>query len=212
MQHSQKPEPRIEARFKRWSQTAYGLLHAVEKLKASNFKDVSSAQQSISKLLERFPSQTGFLSAVPQKFLKKDSIKVSLSDGKKSVDEIVNSLLCMLIADLVVHFDEIAGTQLAGKGIACDAMPGGKANLLKKRLPDQRKWAARGVIELICIRNAIVHSNSIWNEKAVNDLALAEVAKLPEIGTRLRLGIDDFFRYRRAVRTALNEIKKLTTA
>ena len=212
MQHPHKPAPGIQARFKRWSQTAYGLLHAVERLKASDFKDASSAQQSISKLVQRFPSQTGFLSAVPQKSLKKDSIKVSLSDGKQSADEIANSLLCMLIADLVVLFDDIAGTQLADKGIACDTMPGGKADLLKSRFPDSRKWAARGVIELVSIRNAIVHNDSTWNDKALNLLSLADVIKLPQPGTPLRVGIDDLFRYRRAVRTALNEIKKLTVS
>ena len=118
----------------------------------------------------------------------------------------------MLIADLVVLFDEIAGAQLADKEIGCDTMPGGKANLLKSRFPDQRKWAARGVIELISIRNAIVRSNSVWTDKMIKELTLADVAKLPQIGTPLRLGIDDLFRYRRSVRTARNEIKKLTTA
>jgi hypothetical protein len=210
MTHSQKPVGGLDARLKRWSQSAYGLLHSVEKLKASNFKDASSVEQSISRLVQRLPSKVGFSSAISNKSIKKNSIKFSSKDGKESKNELINSLICMLVVDLVVLFDDIAGTQLAGKGIKCDETPGGKADLLKSRFPDSRKWAARGVIELVSIRNAIVHNDSSWNDKALNLLSLADVIELPQPGTQLRVGVDDLFRYRRAVRTALNEIKKLT--
>jgi hypothetical protein len=70
--------------------------------------------------------------------------------------------------------------------------------------------AAKGVIELISIRNAIVHNNSIWNEKTLELLAVANLVELPKTGTRLPLGIDDLFRCRRAVRTTLNLIKNLS--
>ena len=67
-------------------------------------------------------------------------------------------------------------------------MPGGKADLLKSRLWTHRKWAARGVLELISIRNAIVRNNSIWNQKTIKELALANVAELPQAGTPLQRG------------------------
>ena len=80
---------------------------------------------------------------------------------------------------------------------------------MNSRFPDDQKWAAKGVIELISIRNAIVYNNSIWNERALEELAVAQIAELPKAGTQLRLGIDDLFRYRRADRTTLNLIKNL---
>jgi hypothetical protein len=209
MQQSQKPAPGFDVRLRRWSQSAYRLLHAAEKLRNTGFKDPNSVQQSISRLVARYPSQVGFTSGMHEKSFKEGSIKLSLPYKQNSPDDPISFLLAMLIADLVVLFDDVASTQLADKKISCDTAPGGKATLLKSRFQEEQKWAAKGVIELISIRNAIVHNNSIWNEKALAELVVADVSELPKAGSQLRLGIDDLFRYRRAVRTTLNLIKNL---
>ncbi len=208
MQHSQKSALRIEARLRR-SQGAYRLLHAVEKLKNTGFKDPNSVQQSISRLVTQYPSQVAFTSGMDQKSFKDGEIKLSSPYKQNSAGDPITFLLAMLIADLVVLFDDLAGAQLANKKISCDATPGGKAVLLNKRFLGDQKWAAKGVIELISIRNAIVHNKAVWNEKALTELAAADINELPKAGTRLLVGIDDLFRYRRAVRTTLNLIKDL---
>ena len=115
----------------------------------------------------------------------------------------------LLLISLIVVFDEVAADLLTLGGHAVPSMPGAKAKWLRSKLPADQQWAARGVTELIAIRNVLVHGKTGMDAVAIETLKEAGVAVLPALGDVIEPGVDDLFRYRRAVRTALNGIKQV---
>lgn len=202
----------IESALKAWSHSRFGLLQALSIARASNLGDTGQLQGNIADLCSAVPSRLGFTSSVPARPLRTRSITIGSSRKEDLVDSATRSMITLLILGLVVVFDEIATSLMKQMGVSSKRMPGDKAYWLLKNLPPKTRWAARGVTELIGIRNALVHGRRSWTENALRLLDAAGVSPLPTIGSPLNPGVEDLFRYQRAVRTALNEIKKLHQA
>lgn len=192
-----------------WSHGAYGLLQSLWISRAVHLGNTRRLQRNVEELCQAIPSNLGFASSVPIYPATPNSIGIDSWTEQRVVDLTTRYTVELLILSLVVVFDEIAAELLEKGGHKSQKMPGDKAGWLRKNLPDRTRWAALGVTELVAIRNALVHGQGTWNERAIKMLRAAEVTPLPGVGVTVRPGVDDLFRYRRAVRTALNEMKKI---
>jgi hypothetical protein len=111
----------------------------------------------------------------------------------------------MLIQDLVVILDEMMDEALAQRGEYAGSYPQSKIEKLKKALPPDFHWAAQGCLELVAARNVLTHSKGMWNEKSIA-VVEAFVEPKPKVGDKLSIGITMLFRYRKAMRTLLNQV------
>ncbi len=73
-------------------------------------------------------------------------------------------------------------------------------------MPKPHEWAYHGCLELIAIRNCMVHNESKWNERSIN-IVKPFIPIPPKDGEKISIGIPMVFRYRKAVRTLVNESK-----
>ena len=80
--------------------------------------------------------------------------------------------------------------------------------MVENNSPNDFEWAANAVTEPVAIRSALVHGVRRWPAKPLDQLSLV-VAQPPPPGTPLKPGVGDIFRYKRAVRAALNGIRDL---
>ena len=60
-------------------------------------------------------------------------------------------------------------------------------------------------MELIAARNVLTHAAGVWNAKSVA-IVRPFVVPVPNVGDKLTIGIPMLFRYRKAIRTFLNEV------
>jgi hypothetical protein len=192
--------------LKAWTHSAYGILRAIWIARSSRFEETGRLSQILAELCQQVPSDLGFVSNVSILALTPGSIRTDADTEKIIGERATQAAVNLLLINLVVVFDEIGGARLKKAGHTPPKMPGDKAKWLRENLPERDAWAAKGVTELVAIRNAIVHAQASWSGRAVKMLKLAGV-DAPPIGTPLRPGVDDLFRYKRAVRTALNSIR-----
>ncbi|MBB4199661.1 hypothetical protein CCR94_07300 [Rhodoblastus sphagnicola] len=222
----------IPLRLKAWSQTAYGLLIAIQKLKRSKPNGDINVSEIIESIMNGQESRIGFKSAIKTKHIKRKSITYSIKDG--AAQKLFEDAVRLLVADLVVLFDDLSSEILAANGfLNVPNDPGSKATFLLARLKEKvekeetiirlkaknehiakketalKVWSAIGMIELIAIRNIIVHNKGVWNETAINLLAKSGVVTLPNIGSCVQFTMSDLLMYRRAVRTLLNKAMSL---
>ena len=63
----------------------------------------------------------------------------------------------------------------------------------------------KAVQQLRCIRNSLVHNNGKWSQRSVNDIKNYVSADIKIIdGDEISLCFEDIFRFKRAVRTFVN--------
>ena len=111
----------------------------------------------------------------------------------------------MLVQDLVVILDDMASDALLSFGETAGVYPQSKIEKLALRIRPQYEWAAQGCLELIAARNVLTHSGGKWNKKSI-DIVRSLVASPPAVGDALIIGFPMLFRYRKAMRTFLNEV------
>jgi hypothetical protein len=112
----------------------------------------------------------------------------------------------MLVQDLVVIFDSMMDDVLRARGEHAGTFPQSKIEKLATHLDQTFGWAEQGCFELIAARNVLTHAGGRWNARAI---AIVEpfVQPSPVVGERLTIGFPMLFRYRKAMRTFLNEVK-----
>jgi hypothetical protein len=201
----------MEDKLRAWSHGMYGLLQSLWLAKQNQLGDTKLIQSNIESLCIDVPSSLGFDSSVPLRNMKPNSIRIIEEDEENIIDIATRALINNLLVTLVVIFDEVCSSLIPANLASATRMPGQKALWLKQNVcNDKFLWAGQGVIELIAIRNALVHENGFWGEKQLNLLSQSGIADsdLPGIGTAVSPGVEDLFRYRRAVRTSLNELGK----
>lgn len=66
------------------------------------------------------------------------------------------------------------------------------------------EWAKQGCLELIAARNVLTHARGRWNKKSIAIVSFVNPA--PNVGDELIIGFPMLFRYRKAMRTFLNEV------
>ena len=68
-----------------------------------------------------------------------------------------------------------------------------------------REWARRGVLELNVIRNCFVHNDGRWSTRGLKDIGSFVTNLTAKDGDLVEVNYEDVFRYKRAVRTLLNQ-------
>jgi hypothetical protein len=126
-------------------------------------------------------------------------------DPNRHFTAISQQLIKMLIQDLVVILDEMMDEALAHRGERAGPYPQSKIEKLKKALAPEYHWAAQGCLELVAARNVLTHSKGVWNKKSIA-IVEAFVEPKPKVGEKLSIGITMLFRYRKAMRTLLNQV------
>jgi hypothetical protein len=119
--------------------------------------------------------------------------------------EIVERVICMLIQDLVVIFDGMMDEALALRSERAGGYPQSKVEKLASHLDARFEWAKHGCLELIAARNVLTHSGGRWNAKSIK-IVKPFMKPSPADGERLMIGFPMLFRYRKAMRTFLNEV------
>ena len=77
---------------------------------------------------------------------------------------------------------------------------------LGSHLDARSEWAKHGCLELIVARNVLTHSGGKgWNTKSIK-IVRPFIKPCPADGERLMIGFPMLFRYRKAMRTFLNEV------
>jgi len=112
----------------------------------------------------------------------------------------------MLLQDLVVIFDNMMDEVLAGHGEKAGHYPQSKVEKLATRLNRKYDWSRQGCLELIATRNVLAHARGRWNKRSI-DIVKGFITPPPIEGEMLQIGVPMLFRYRRAMRTFLNEVK-----
>jgi hypothetical protein len=187
-----------------WTNTLYTLIHSLNLSKKIYFGNLTTIGDSIlnaGKWLAPECSYGSVLVAHPFG----DSKVTFRRDPNKHFDEIAIQLVKMLVQDLVVIFDDMMFELLTDRSLTAATFPQSKIEQLRKYLPSKYEWAAQGCLELIAARNVLTHAGGKWIAKSIA-IIRAFVVPEPNVGDKLIIGIPMLFRYRKAIRTFLNEV------
>ncbi|MDE1905842.1 MAG: hypothetical protein KGH75_05270 [Rhodospirillales bacterium] len=110
----------------------------------------------------------------------------------------------MLIQDLVVILDEMMSESIEQHGDRAGVYPQSKVEKLSVYLDQKFLWSKHGCFELIAARNVLTHNGGKWNEQSIAIVA-PFLTTPPSQGEKLSVGVPMLFRYRKAMRTFLNE-------
>ncbi|QMV72421.1 hypothetical protein HS961_05995 [Comamonas piscis] len=187
-----------------WTNTLYTLIHSLSLAKDISFEDLHTlndrARES-STWIAQDCSYSSILLAHPG---GKNRITFR-RDPNTHFADISRQLIKMLVQDLVVILDEMMDEVLKQRNEAAGDYPQSKIEKLKKSLNSDFHWAAHGCLELVAVRNVLTHSKGLWNEKSIA-IVKSFVAPPPKVGEPLSIGITMLFRYRKAIRSLLNQL------
>lgn len=104
-------------------------------------------------------------------------------------------------------FDEMMQASLIAHRFSVPDYPQSKIEKLATKLDKQQyDWARKGCLELVAVRNTLAHGNGRWNDKSIF-IVRDFVNPVPQCGELLSIGVPMLFRYRKAIRTFLNETR-----
>ena len=187
-----------------WTSTLYTLIHSLHMARESSFGELST-----------FDSRARAASAwiIPE--CSYDSVLLRHPSGEKKISfrrdpnkhfqEISRQVVKMLIQDLTVILDQMMDDALAQRGEVAGTFPQSKIEKLKKGLAPRYHWAAHGCLELVAVRNVLTHAGGRWNDKSIAVVG-GFLNPLPVVGEKLEVGVPMLFRYRKAMRTMLNQV------
>ena len=198
----------IDQEMRRWSQTLYGLVHALHVARSVKLGNLGTLIESLSDAEDWEASDPGFESCVPTLRFKEDSIRLDGRDHEEIFASLSTNLLRALFINLAVLADEWVGECIRGLGTEPPNFLTGKAEWVKKRIASPQTWAACGLLEMCAIRNALVHNNGVLNQSCIDILRLAGTESARP-GHEIRISVGDLFRYRRALRTVVGELRKM---
>jgi hypothetical protein len=192
-------------RVNKWTLTLYALIYALHNAKAKNFDDRSQLRRNIEDAAAWVMSDCSYNSVLLQEPFGKTLLRFR-RDPNTHFDLIVAQVIQMLVQDLVVIFDSMMDDLLRAYGETAGAFPQSKVEKLAAHLDQAYQWAKYGCLELIAARNVLTHAEGRWNARTI---AIIEqfVRPPPAVGEPLAIGFPMLFRYRKAMRTFLNEVK-----
>jgi hypothetical protein len=187
-----------------WTNTFYTLIHSMEIAKNANFAELTAVNGNIISAGQWINPECSFKSCLLDHPFGFKEITFR-RDPNKHFLAIAYQIVKMLVQDLTVIMDEMMAESLAAHGCRPLNFPQQKIERLSKFI-DKKKflWACNGCLELVAVRNVLTHANGRWNEQSVN-LVKAFVDPPPVAGISLMIGVPMLFRYRKAMRTFLNE-------
>lgn len=189
-----------------WTNTLYTLLHSLYIAKQIDFGNLGLVHESVVSAGKWVTPDCSFDSVL----LSEDRLgrrRISMRrDPNVRFDEIAQQIVKMLLQDLVIILDEMCRESLEGHGLNVPNFPQSKVQRLNSMLPANHAWAGNGCLELIAVRNVLTHSNGKWNSKSIS-IVDGFIQNPPVPGEKLVIGTSMLFRYRKAMRTMLNETK-----
>lgn len=188
----------------RWSQTAYGLVHAVKIASTLDLGNTNRIGSSITESFGWLPRKDQFDSNVEHRPYKNDDFRLD-DDVKKVVSNLKINLLSLLLVDLAALTDELLSSILVAKDKKPESLPYLTHKTKAVVCAPEQEWARRGVLELNVIRNCYVHNEGKWSTRGLKDIAPLVTNLTPKAGDSVEINYEDIFRYKRAVRTLLNQ-------
>lgn len=191
----------------RWSQTAYGLVHSV---KISSQLDLGNTNRIGSSVTESFgwlPRTDQFDSNVEHRLYSDADFRIDDGNVQTVVDNLKANLLSLLLVDLAALTDELLSSIMTTKGVQPDR---DKYSYLRNKAvavkcDPKQGWAKLGVLELNVIRNCFVHNDGKWSNQGIKDIRALVANLTANEGDLVTVNYEDVFRYKRAVRTLLNQ-------
>lgn len=188
-----------------WTNTLYTLIHSLNLSKQIYFGNLPMIGESVLNAGKWLSPECSYNSALTTHPFGRSKVTFR-RDPNKHFEEIAAQLVKMLIQDLVVILDGMMLEVLMARSLAAPNYPQGKVHSLKQFLPAQYEWAAQGCLELIAARNVLTHAGGYWNAQSIA-IINSFVHPAPSDGEKLTIGLPMLFRYRKAMRTFLNEVK-----
>jgi hypothetical protein len=190
-------------RVNAWTTTFYTLLHSLSLAKAIHFGDKARLADSVVDSRSWISTPCSFASVLVNNPIG-DSGVTFRRDPSTHFESTCENLIRMLIQDLVVIFDQMMDESLAAWGETAGDYPQSKVEKLATHTDAKYEWAVRGCLEMIAARNVLAHSGGCWNTRSVA-IVSGFVNPPPKVGDKLEIGFQMLFRYRKAIRTLLNQ-------
>jgi hypothetical protein len=186
-----------------WTNTLYTLLHSIEIAKAIQFGNLDRVHENV----VAADGWTSTACTYDSVLLKQPfgGMRIKLRrDPNSHFDQISSQVIKMLIQELTVIFDEMMAESLAAHGYQKIRYPQSKINKLATHLNPKYLWSQHGGLELIAVRNTLTHNEGIWSAESIRIIS-PFIPMPPRSGDKLEIGVSMLFRYRKAMRTFLNE-------
>lgn len=189
-----------------WTNTLYTMIHSLRLARADEFGDLSDLHAGIVSAGSWITPECSFKSPLAKVPFGKGKVRFR-RDPNRHFEDIAKQLVKMLVQDLTVIFDEMMAESMAEHGFAAQDFPQAKIKKLATKLDKDRfDWARKGCLELVAVRNALTHGNGRWNDKSI--VIVKDILNpAPKSGQSLTVGVPMLFRYRKAIRTFLNETR-----
>lgn len=199
----------VDLEMLNWSQTVYGVGHALHVANSIKFGNLDTIVDSMQAAENWNSSLLGFASILPAKEFTPGSIKLDGVSHEEIFGRVSESIVRVLFVNLVVLTDEVMGYLIGLTGANVPEPVFSKVEWAKAHINHGFEWATSGLLEMVAIRNALVHNGGRWNGPSIEQLKLAGVAVVDST-VDISLSFGDLFRYRRALRTVVGELRKLT--
>lgn len=187
-----------------WTNTLYTLIHSLHLAKEANFGDLGTLDQRARETCLWVAPDCSYASVLLAHPGGKDKITFR-RDPNKHFPDVSRQLIKMLVQDLTVILDSMMDEALLQRGEVAGNYPQSKVEKLRKTLDPRHQWAANGCLELIAVRNVLTHNQGLWNAKSI-EIIKRFVSPLPTVGESVVVGFSMLFRFRKAMRTLLNEV------
>jgi hypothetical protein len=188
-----------------WSQTAYGLIHAVDLAERLDFGNTEMIGNSIHEAFNWLPRSDQFQSNVDHHQSSPNDFQMNSVDAIACLEGLKRNLLGLLIVDLATIADGILADILESRSLHCCDYPYLREKTKAVRCDPTQRWSQKGVLELNVIRNCFVHNQGKWSEKGLRDIADIVGSLTAKEGDMITTNFEDVFRYKRAVRTLINQ-------
>jgi len=198
----------VDSEMLRWSQTVYGVAHALHVARSINFGNLNTIIESLRAAEAWNPSVLGFESNVPAKSFVDGSVKLDGDDHQQVFARLAENIVDVLFVSLAVQADVVIGYLIEKTGQKAPDFLFSKIEWTKSRISEKQKWAINGLFEVVALRNALVHGAGSWSETTVQQLRKAGIEDV-DTSARVSLSFGDLFRYRRALRTVVGELRTL---
>lgn len=189
-----------------WTNTFYTMIHTLYIARENNFFDLSSLDDEINTARDWIKPSCNYSSILFAHHDKNKPVKFRRNPNFH-FEEIVFQMVKMLVQDLTVILDEMMDELLASQNLTAGSFPQSKIEKLRKNIDKQYLWSVYGCYELIAARNVLTHNGGCWNKKSI-DIVSNFITPPPSDGDKLIIGIPMLFKFRKAIRTFLNEAEK----
>lgn len=187
-----------------WTSTLYTLIHSLHIAREQQFGDLASLDKR-ARDAQTWVAPDCSYGSVLLAHPGGNNVLTFRRDPSKHFKDTTKQVIKMLVQDLVVILDEMMDEALVERHETAGKYPQSKIEKLKKALDPRYHWSAHGCLELVAVRNVLTHNSGQWNEPSIR-IIQSFASPVPCVGEPLNVGFSMLFRYRKAMRTMLNQI------